>query len=160
MGQCSVLQPSRSVEGNIHCRVESECEVRSREIIVHRLRNADHLDAQRCKLRGYTQRIVPADRDDSIQTQGRDVGNSLLDKSGVLEWVGPRRPQDGATTVDDLVDADQVKGLCLTRQQSLPAFNDTDTLVSVVDRSEHRTAYRRVEPGTIPTARQDSDFHL
>ena len=143
-----------------HSGVESKCGVSPRQVVVHRLRNAHDLDAESRELCGYTQRVVPADGDDGIQVHDRNIGDGLLDKSRVLERVGSGGAEDRAATVDDLVDAQQVKGFSLAGQQSLPAFDDADTLIPVVECPEHRATYGRVESRAIPAACQDSDSHL
>jgi hypothetical protein len=72
------------------------------DIVVHRLRNADHLDALLVEMRGVAQRVVAADGDQVIDLQLLDVlqhlrrhvvnggGDALLGVLGSRERSCPR----------------------------------------------------------------------
>ena len=82
--------------------VEAEGVVGGAEVVVDRLRHADHLDAgSSCSRDGGAERVLAADRDQAVDAVGLQVLGDPLGAAVLLERIGPRGAEDGAAARQD-----------------------------------------------------------
>ena len=141
-------------------RVEAKGLIGGAEIVVDRLRHADHLDPRFRQPGGGAERVLAADRDQTVEAVARE---RLGDDSGTVLALGrvraraaedrPAAREDPARGLDRQVVADVV-------EHPAPTVAKPDELGSVrVDALAHRRADDGVQPRAVASAGQQPDPH-
>ncbi len=153
--------------------MEAERVVGGREVVVDRLRDCDHRDAEVAETLGDPERAVAADGDDALDPE---LADPLDDLSGAIDahalslsverWIferiaAIRRPQERPALRQDAADGLGRQGNGVVRQQPLEPKLDPEHFHVVVARGRaHRCADHSVESGTVSAARENADsFH-
>jgi len=109
---------------------------------------------------GDAQGVVAADRHEGVEAELLEV---LADRGdvgrGVLEWVGPRRPEDRAPSGDDPVGLEDVEVPAHPFDQASPTFDDADAGPAVIVDALDDRPDDRIEARAIAPTGQQTDFH-
>ena len=152
------VQAVDRVGGDLHGGLEAEREVGAGEVVVDRLRDADHVDAVVDQPAGDAERVLAADRDQRVDALLGERGLELLEPALLLVRVRPRGAEDRAAAVQDparvlVGQLDRVAG-----QHAGPAVAEAEELVAVhLDPLAHDRADDRVESGAVAAAGEDTD---
>ena len=143
-----------------HRRVKPERVVGGGQIIVNGLGHPDDTQPIICELLGHTQCVLATDRDQRLDAGSLDVRPDPLQSTVDLVRVGPRGPQDGATTCEDPVDVRETQRTDQALQRALPTVPEAHELIAVSLHSpDHRRPDNRVQSRAISAACQHSDSH-
>jgi hypothetical protein len=95
------VQPVDRLGRHLHGRVEAEGHVGRAEVVVDRLRHAEHGEPGVVELRCGAQRVLAPDRDQPIEAMGVQVLPDSVDAVLALERVRARGTQDSAASRQD-----------------------------------------------------------
>src|SRR5262249_11911496 len=154
------VQAIDRLHGDVHRGVESEGVVGGAEVVVDRLRDADHLEPMLVELRRHAQRVLAADRD---QRRDREVARVLLEQLAAalaLGGVGAGRVEEGPAARQDPAYALHIERRAVAFERAPPAVTEPDEVVAV-DRHTlaHHCPDHRVQSGAVAAARQHSNAH-
>jgi len=153
-----MMSSPESVRDNGDRRVEADAELGLRQIVVDRLRDTNDSHALRIQPLGNAQRVVSTDRDESIESPALNTFEHGSARLLVLAGIGPRRPEHRPAVSQNARD---VPGHERTwfglSEQPGPAVGDAEDLVTEGCRAEDDRADRRVQPGGVAAAGEDSD---
>ena len=155
------VQPIDRVGRDLHRGVEPEREVGRREVVVDRLRDADHLHAVARQLVRDAERVLAADRDHRVDAVAlrawpctRAGPSSVL--YGFVRDVPRIVPPRGSSPRTD----SSVSGTDSPSIEPAPAVPVADDLVLEVRGTlAHHGADHRVEARAVTTAREHADTH-
>ena len=88
------VQPVDRLGGDVQRGVEPERHIGGAEIVVDRLRHADHVDAVAVEPVGDAERVLAADRDQPVESRSRSVCADPLHAVLALVRVRPRAAED------------------------------------------------------------------
>src|SRR5207344_171778 len=131
------------------------------EVVVDRLRHADHADAVLAvQPRRRPQCVLAADRDQAVDTVGLEVGEEPLGAPLFLERVGARGAEDRAAARQDAAHLGHAERAAVALQRAVPAVAVADELVpAAFDALAHDRADHRVQTWTVPAAGEHADPH-
>jgi hypothetical protein len=141
--------------------VEAERDVGSGEVVVDRLRNADHAHTVRAQASGDAERVLAADRDQGVDAEpverrphrGRAIG-----VAGV--GVRARGAEDRAAAGEDALRGLERELDGVAFEHARPSVPETNQLeVVVADALADDPADHGVQPGTVAATREHSDSH-
>ena len=140
--------------------VEAERDVGGAEIVVDRLRHADHVHAFLVELVGDAEGVLAADRDQPVDVE---LGEGLADALHAvvpLVRVGPRAAEDRAAARQDPARRLYVEIDIRALEHAAPSVAEADELVAeLVDPAANHRADDGVEAGTVTTAGKHADPH-
>ena len=139
-------------------RVEAERVVGAVEVVVDRLRDADHREAVlRVQAGGDAERVLAADRDERVQPFALEVLEHVLDAAVDLERVRARGAEDRAAARQDPGDVAALERLDDPLDEPAPALAHGGDLPAAVERPPGDGADDGVQPGAVAAAREDPD---
>ncbi len=104
MGLSSGVQAVDSVSSHGYCGIETKGVVRSVNVVINGLRNADNRDSVVGQPLGALERSLATDGDQCVNTRIRHVGLDGVQPSLELVWVQATRAEDGTASQEDTVD--------------------------------------------------------
>ena len=125
------VEPVDRLTGHVQRGVEPECDVGGAEVIVDRLRHADHVHAFCVQPVSSPERVLAPDRDQAIEAISPERGADLLDAFLALERIRPRAPEDRASARQDAargLDRQRLEGVL---EHALPAVAKANKLIVV-----------------------------
>ena len=126
------VQAVDRVGGDLHRGVEAERHVGPAEVVVDRLRHADHRQAVLAvEPRRGAERVLAADRDQPVEVERLHVLAHALGAVVVLERVGSRRAQDRAAARQDPARRLDRQLLVGVLERAAPAVAEADDRVPV-----------------------------
>ena len=140
-----------SVRWRRRCR--SQGVVGRREVVVDRLRHADHREV-RVRRAGVSphQGVLAADRDQRVEPLLLEIGEDSVDAAFDLVRVGPAGADDRPAARQDPGDLARAERLELRFQEPAPALADGRSPRTTVERVAARRRVSRRGPGAIATA--------
>ncbi len=156
------VQAVDRVAGDLHGGVEPERHVGAAEVVVDRLRHADHRQAVLgVQARRGAQRVLAADRDQPVEVERVEVlARSARRPSSCLNGLVRDEPQDRPATRQDparRLDRELLVGVL---ERAAPAVAEADDGVPVaVDPLAHDGADHGVQPGTVAASGEHPDPH-
>ena len=154
------VQPVDRLRRDVHRGVEAERVIGCAEVVVDRLRHADHVHAEFGELRRHAERVLATDRDERVDAQIGEVRLDLLDAAVDLERVRPGRAEDRAATRQDAPDFGDVERLRHTFERPAPTVAETDELVPVdLDALADDRANDRVQAGAVSATSENTNTH-
>src|ERR1035437_1891335 len=141
-----------------HRGVEADAVVGDREVVVHRLGDADHLPTVVRQPGGHREGVIAADGDQGSQLGPAQVAQDLLAAALALHGVGARASQHGTAQLEDAreetaVQLDEVA----VADQACPSVLDTNDSITVGQGTPSHPADGRVEPGSVTAPGKDAD---
>src|SRR5207245_1124004 len=128
------------------------------EIVVDGLRDADHADALLVQPLRDPEGVVAADCDQGVDAPAPDALEHGAARGLVLARVSPRRAEDGSALAEDAIRVPHPEWPWLRlSEQPGPAVRDAEDVVTERCRAEDDRADRRVQPGGVAAAGEDSD---
>ena len=163
----AVVRLGRGVEavdglgGDLHGRVEAECHVGAAEVVVDRLRHAQHRQAVvAVQPGGGAQRVLAADRDQPVEVEGGEVLPDPLGAAVAREGVGARAAQDRAAAGEDAARGLDRQLLVGVLERPPPPVAKADDRVPVtVDPLAHDRSDHGVQAGAVAPSGQHADSH-
>ena len=160
MGGGRGVQPIERLDHHADRGIESDAELGDGEVVVDRLRDADHRIVGLAHGRRDGQRIVAADRHQAVDAAAAQQPDDLLDATFLLEGVGAGRAKDGPPERQDATHRGRCQVLHVARsQQPGPAVLDAGDLESLLEGAAGDPPDGRVEPGRVATAGENADSH-
>src|ERR1700722_18996546 len=149
------------VSGYLDGGVEAERELRLREVVVDRLRDADGLDPVGGEAVGHTERVLSSDGDDRVEVVRDERPDHLVGSFARDEGIRPRGAEDGSTHLDDVSAPFLVEQDAVVVEHSAPTIQEADYVVSVdsAGAQDHCADYR-VQSWAVAPACEDPDAHL
>src|SRR5262249_29035711 len=95
------VQPVDRLHGDVDRGVEPERVIGCVEVVVDRLRDADHVDAELREARRHAERVLAADREQGVDSELMQIGPDAVDAAVDLQRVGARGTQDGSAAGQD-----------------------------------------------------------
>ena len=156
------VEPVDGLGGDLHGGVEPEGHVGAAEVVVDRLRHADHRQAVVAVQPGRgAQRVLAADRDQPVEVERCACSPRI--RSGppsCVKRVGPRGAQDRAAAREDAAGRLDRQLLVGVLERAAPAVAEADDRVPVrVDALAHDRPDDRVEAGAVAASGEHSDAH-
>ena len=158
------------LRGDLHCRLETEGEVRTRQVVVDGLGHAHHRDADIEKIQGDALRAVTADIDDGVEAHVLETFlHELRTVLHLPTTIGlPHREMERAALVGGLDDGaafhmdagDRLfrerHNLHIVLEDAVKRFDTAEDLpiFTFLSRSFHNAANHRVQAGTVAAARR------
>ena len=140
-------------------RVEAEGEIGPRQVVVDRLRYADHGKPHGVQFRRRPEGVLAADGDQCVQPEDPEILQRPLRPPGVLERIGARGSDDRPADVEDPGDHLAVQVHRRGVEEPLPSVSQPDHAgTERVGFPDHRPDHR-VQARTIASAGQDPDLH-
>ena len=133
--------------------VESEGDVGSAEVVIDRLRHADHVQALLVKLVGDPKSVLAANRDQPIQVQLRERLAQTPHAVLPLVRIRPGAAEDGAAPWQNSTRGLDIKLDVLPLEHAPPPVTEAEQLIAeLVDPVAHDGPYDGVQAGTVTTA--------
>ena len=152
------VQPVDRLRADLHRGVEADRDVRSRDVVVDRLRDADDREAVlRMEAMRDRQRPLAADRHHAVELEGPGVVEDERDAAFLPEAVVARRAEDRPAAREDPADRPAIERDGVAFREASKAVADADDFVPVRDRPAHDRADRRVEAGAVAATGEDSE---
>ena len=127
------VEPVDRLHRDVDRGVEAEGVVGGAEVVVDRLRHADHVEpVLGVQPRGRAQRVLAADRDQAVDPGRLEVGGDPRRAVVVGEGVGPRGAEDRAAAGQDAAHLGHPERRAVGLQRAAPAVAVADELVPVV----------------------------
>jgi hypothetical protein len=154
------VQAVDGVRGDLHRGVEAEGHVGAGQVVVDRLRHADHLHAVGREPARDAERVLAADRHERVDAEAlhrrphrrRAVGAALV-------RVRARGAEDRAAAVQDARRRQRGELHRRALQHAGPSVAEAEQLVPALDPRAHDAADDRVEPRAVAPTGQHPDSH-
>jgi hypothetical protein len=154
------VQPVDGLDRDRDRRVEAERVVGRAEIVVDRLGYADDRDALVGEAAGHAQRVLAADRDQSLDARVGERGPDLVDGALDLVRVRPGRAEDRAAARQDAADLIDPQRPVIAFHRSAPTVPEAYELVAVVaDALTDDGPDDGVESGAVAPSGEHADTH-
>ena len=128
---CRGVKAVDGVRGDLKGGVKAECEIGSTQIVVDRLRHADHLHPLDAEAVCDPERVFAADRDQPFEVVGRDRRQNSLDAILARERVGARAAEDRAASGEDSSSRLDREHFVVVVQHPPPTVTKPDHLIPV-----------------------------
>ena len=154
------VQPVDRVGRDLHRGLETEREVGGRQVVVDRLRDADHGLPVLGERGGDAERVLAADRDERVDPFALERVVHACHPAVHLARVRPRRAEDRATAVQEPACVGDRQFAHLAFDDAAPPVTEPDDLVAVhAFTLAHDRADHRVESGAVAASREHTDAH-
>ena len=154
------VQPVDRLHRDVDRGVEAEGEVGGVEVVVDRLGDADHVDAEVVQLGRHSEGVLASDGHQRVDAEVEQVLLDLLHAALDLERVGARGAEDGAAAREDAAHLRDAELAGHPLQRSLPAVAEPDELEAVLlDALADDGPDDRVQTGTVASSGEHSDAH-
>ena len=151
------VEPVDRVGGHLHRGREPDARVGARQVVVDRLRDADHRHALGRHVGGGAHRPLAADRDQGVDAEVRERPADPFDAL-LMVRVRAGGSEDRSAAVQDPLDGRRGELEDVPVHDAAPTLSEPEDLEPVyADRRSHDRADRRVQAGRVSAGREDAD---